>query len=132
MQSDRITVPKDLLNLKRSADLDSVSMSTLARRGTSILQKLVSSAQAVAIKIQGHGSMVTLSQRQYDEMVTLIHQLKAKTEDDGFTEAMSQRFDDLVERMNLPGASEASDAALFGNSDKLNKTYRPGATETKD
>lgn len=132
MQTERITIPEDLLRLKPFADLDSVSMSSLARKGTSVLQQIISTAQAVAVKIQGQGAMVTLSQRQYDEMVALIHQLHAEHVDDGFTQALSQRFDKLVAHMNQPGAAQATDAVLFGDPASLNNTYRPGATESKD
>lgn len=130
MSSDRITIPNDLMDLKPSSDLQSVSMSSLARKGTALLRQLTGTAQAVAVKIQGHGSMVTLSQRQYDEMVALLQQLRQDSADDGFTRALGERFDKLVEGMHQPGAAAAMDAALFADTDTLNSHYRPGATET--
>ncbi len=104
-------------------------MSSLARKGTAVLRQLTDSAQAVAVKIQGHGSMVTLSQRQYDEMVALLQQLRQDSSDDGFTRALGERFDTLVATMNRPGAATTMDAALFTEADILNSNYRPGATE---
>ena len=130
MPLDRITIPRDLMDLKPSSDLQSVSMSNLARKGTSVLRQLTDSAQPVAVKIQGHGSMVTLSRRQYDEMVALLQQLRQDSSDDGFTRALGERFDTLVATMNHPGAAAATDAALFSGPDTLNSNYRPGATET--
>ncbi|MFQ5644020.1 MAG: hypothetical protein ACE5FQ_10025 [Thiogranum sp.] len=130
MPFDRITIPNDLMDLKPSSDLQSVSMSSLARKGTALLRQLTDTAQAVAVKIQGHGSMVTLSQRQYDEMVTLLQQLRQDSADDSFTRVLGKRFDTLVATMNQPGAATAMDAALFTEADTLNSNYRPGATET--
>ena len=129
MTTDRISIPDNLANLKPSRDLKSVSMSSLARKGTSVLRDLVAGAQAVAIKIQGQGSMVTLSERQYDEMVELIHKIREESSQDGFTQALSQQFDDLVSGMNQPGAAKATGHALFGAPESLNATYRPGVTE---
>lgn len=105
-------------------------MSSMARKGTALLRQLTDSAQAVAVKIQGHGSMVTLSQRQYDEMVTLLQQLRQDKADDGFIQALAERFDTLVATMNQPGAATAMDTALFTEADTLNSNYRPGTTET--
>ncbi len=105
-------------------------MSSLARKGTALLRQLTDSAQAVSVKIQGHGSMVTLSQRQYDEVVALLQQLRQNSADDGFTQALGERFDTLVATMNQPGAATAMDAALFTEEGVLNSHYRPGATET--
>lgn len=130
MPFDKITIPNDLINLKPSSELQSVSMSCLARKGTAVLRQLTDTAQAVAVKIQGQGSMVTLSQRQYDELVVLLQQLRQDSADDGFTRALGERFDTLVATMNRPGAAAALDTALFAEADTLNSNYRPGATET--
>ena len=132
MAAERIKIPEDLLCLKPSEALESVSMSKLARTGTAVLRQLTASAQAVTVKIQGQGAMVTVSQRQYDEMVELIRRLHENEGDDGFARTLSQRFDELVAGMNRPGAAQATDAALFGEPDKLNSNYRPGATEAGD
>ncbi len=130
MSTDKITIPNDLMHLKPSCDLQSVSISNLARKGTALLRQLTDTAQAVAVKIQGHGSMVTLSQRQYDEMIALLQQIQRDNADDGLSQALADRFDALVATMNQSGASEAMDAALFAKTDTLNAHYRPGATET--
>lgn len=132
MAAERITIPEDLLHLKPSEALESVSMSKLARTGTAILRRLTASEQGVTVKVQGQGAMVTVSQRQYDEMVELIRRLHDQQADDGFTRALGKRFDDLVARMNQPEAAQATDAALFDNPDELNSTYRPGTTEAGD
>jgi predicted transcriptional regulator len=132
MPAERITIPEDLLQLKPSNTLKSVSMSKLARTGTAVLREITATAQAVAVKVQGHASMVTVSQRQYDEMVELIRQLREEKSDDGFTQALSRRFDSLVAQMNQPGAAQATNAALFGDPASLAKTYQPGATESKE
>ena len=131
MSSPPISIPDDLLQLKPSDDLESVSMSRLARTGTAVLRQLTATAQAVAVKVQGQGAMVTLSQRQYDEMVALIGQLRDAQSDDGFTEALRQEFDELVTQMNRPGASEATGRALSGDPASLNDSYQPGATEKR-
>ena len=130
--AEQITIPEDLLQLKSSDALESVSMSTLARKGTAVLRQLTDSAQAVTVKVQGQGAMVTVSQHQYDEMVALIHRLQRELEGDDFTQALSRRFDELVAGMRAPGAAEATEQALFGEPSRLNETYRPGTTETKD
>ena len=131
MPADKITIPDDLLRLKPSDALESVSMSKLARKGTSVLQQIMNTAQAVAIKVQGQGSMVTLSQRQYDEMVELIHLIQEEKSEDGFIRALSQEFDELVARMNLSDAAQATEAALFADPSTLNRSYQPGKTEEK-
>ncbi len=131
MPADKITIPDDLLHLKPSYALESVSMSKLARKGTSVLQQIMTTAQAVAVKIQGQGSMVTLSQHQYDEMVELIRLIQEEKSGDGFTQALSQEFDELVTRMNLQDAAQATEAALFADPETLNRSYQPGKTETK-
>lgn len=131
MSSGKITIPEDLLQLKPFDALDSVPMSSLARKGTSVLQQVMSTAQAVAIKIQGQGAMVTISQHQYDEMIELIHTINEEESKDGFIQSLSQQFDDLMIQMNQPGAAQATEASLFGDADTLNKAYRPGVTETK-
>lgn len=138
MFAETINIPDDLLQLKPSAELESVSMSRLARSGTTVLRQITATAQAVAIKVQGQGAMVTVSQRQYDEMVELITQLhrssriqQDKAEND-FTQLLSQRFDALVADMNRPGAAQASNAALFADPATLSGTYRPGSTESVD
>ncbi len=131
MPADKITIPDDLLRLKPSDALESVSMSKLARKGTSVLQQIMNTAQAVAIKVQGQGSMVTLSQRQYDEMVELIHLIQEEKTEDGFIRALSQEFDELVTRMNLSDAAQATEAALFADPSTLNRSYQPGKTEEK-
>ena len=131
MPADKITIPDDLLHLKYSDALESVSMSTLARKGTSVLQQIMTTAQAVAVKIQGQGSMVTLSQHQYDEMVELIHLIQEEKSEDGFTRALSQEFDELVTRMNLQDAAQTTEAALFADPETLNRNYQPGKTEAK-
>lgn len=132
MSAERITIPEDLLRLKPSEALESVPMSRLARTGTAVLRQLTATAQAVTVKIQGQGAMVTLSQRQYDEMVDLIRRLQEAKSEDGFTKALTRQFDELVTAMNRPGAAQATEAALFGDTTALNRTYRPGTTETKD
>lgn len=132
MSSAKITIPEDLLRLKPFNALESVPMSSLARKGTLVLQKVTSTAQAVAIKIQGQGAMVTLSQRQYEEMIELIHTLDAEKPRDEFIQSLSQHFDELMTQMNQPGGAQATEAALFGDTAALNKTYKPGVTETKD
>ena len=132
MRPEHITIPEQLLDLKPSDDLESVSMSKLARTGTAVLRDLVTTEQAVTVKIQGQGAMVTLSQSQYDEMVALIHRLQEETPDDGFDRMLSDRFDALVAGMNQPGASSATEAALFGDPETLNDAYRPGTTEADD
>jgi len=131
MSADKITIPEDLLHLKPSSALESVSMSKLARTGTSVLQQIITTTQAVAIEVQGQGAMVTLSRHQYDEMVELIRLIQEEKSEDGFTQALSQQFDELVSRMNQPGATQATDAALFGDAATLNKHYKPGTTEAK-
>lgn len=131
MSDKRITIPEDLLHLKPSDALESVSMSKLARKGTSVLQQILATAQAVSVKIQGQGAMVTVSQRQYDEMVALIRQLQEEKSEDGFIQTLSQRFDRLIASMDQPGAAQATETALFGDPASLNKTYRPGVTESK-
>ncbi|RKZ63347.1 MAG: hypothetical protein DRQ44_10135 [Gammaproteobacteria bacterium] len=131
MPADKITISDDLLRLKPSDALESVSMSKLARKGTSVLQQIMSTAQAVAIKVQGQGSMVTLSQRQYDEMVELIHLIQEEKSEDGFTLALSQEFDELMTRMKRPGAARATETALFADPATLNRSYQPGKTEVK-
>lgn len=131
MPADKITIPDDLLHLKPSDALESVSMSQLARKGTSVLQQIMTTAQAVAVKIQGQGSMVTLSQHQYDEMVELIRLIQEEKSEDGFTRALSQEFDELVTLMNLQDAAQATEAALFADPETLNRSYQPGKTEAK-
>ncbi len=136
MSSDKITIPDDLLHLKPFAALESVSMSRLARKGTSVLQQVTSRAQAVAIKVQGQGAMVTVSQHQYDEMIELIQVLsKEKSQEEisrgGFIQSLTQQFDALMIQMNQQEAAEVTEAALFNHPDSLNEAYRPGATETK-
>jgi len=132
MSAGHIPIPEDLLQLKPSDALESVSMSKLARTGTAVLRQLTATAQAVTVKIQGQGAMVTVSQRQYDEMVKLIRQLREEQGDDGFTQALRRRFDDLAATMNEPGAARATDTALFGEPAALNAAYRPGVTESND
>jgi len=132
MSAEQITIPEDLLHLKPSNALESVSMSKLARTGTAVLRQITATAQAVHVKVQGQGAMVTVSQRQYDEMVELIRQLQAETSDDGFTRVLGRRFDDLLAKMNRPGAAQATDGALFGDPASLNETYRPGETESEN
>ena len=132
MPARPVPIPEDLLQLKSSAALESVSMSTLARKGTAVLRQITDNAQAVSVKVQGQGAMVTLSQRQYDEMIELIQRLQREIEDDGFTRALSRRFDDLVAAMDRPDAARATEDALFGDTDALNRSYRPGTTETGD
>lgn len=132
MPAERITIPEELLKLKPSDTLESVSLSTLARSGTAVLRRLTATAQAVSVKAQGQGAMVTVSQHQYDEMVELIRRLQEAEADDGFTQTLSKRFDDLVAKMNQSGAPQAAEAALFGDPAALNETYRPGATESGD
>jgi len=131
MSADKISISEGLLRLKPFNTLESVPMSKLARQGSAVLQQIVSSAQAVAIKVQGQGAMVTLSQRQYDEMVELIQAIQVEKSSDGFTESLSQQFDELMIRMNQPGAPRATQTALFGAPATLNKAYQPGTTETK-
>jgi len=131
MSSDNIKIHKDLLQLKPFDSLDSISMSRLARMGTSVLRQVVSTTQAMAINIQGHGAMVTMSQRQYDEMIKLIQSIKDDKSPDHFIQSLNQEFDALVEKMSHPTASQSTDKALFGEPEALNETYRPGVTETK-
>jgi PHD/YefM family antitoxin component YafN of YafNO toxin-antitoxin module len=132
MRTKDIVIPEDLLRLKHSIELESVSMSSLARKGTSVLQRIMATTQAVMVKIQGHGAMVTVSQRQYDEMVDLIHRLQQDTASDDFTQTLGRRFDALVAGMNQPEAVRATEATLFGEPSALNKTYQRGTTETDD
>jgi predicted transcriptional regulator len=132
MSVEQIRIPHDLLYLKPFDALESLSMSKLARAGTSVLRQIMTSDQAVAVKIQGQGAMVTLSRHQYDEMVALIRQLEEVRSEDGFTQTLSRQFDALTAEMNRPGAMETMDAALFGDPSTLNETYRPGATEADD
>lgn len=130
MTAVKINIQDDLLKLKPSDKLESVSMSQLARNGTLVLRQMLTTSQAVAVKIQGHDAMVTLSQKQYDDMVALIRQIRDEHSEDGLIQALGNRFDDLVANMNQPGAAKATAAALFSNPDELNKSYRAGITET--
>ena len=130
MSAERIVIPEGLLHLKPSDALESVSMSKLARTGSSVLRQLMDEAQAVSVKVQGQGAMVTVTQRQYDEMVMLIQRIQEEQLDDGFTQALSRQFDELVDKMSQPGSAEATNVALFGDTAALNETYSPGTTET--
>lgn len=130
MSKRLIQVPEDLQQLKPSSDLETVSVSRLARKGTELLSQLTESSQAVAVQVQGLGSMVTLSRRQYDEMIELVRLLSDESVDDDFTRTLSEHFDSMIATMNQPGASDAVDAALFADADTLNASYRPGTTET--
>ena len=78
-------------------------MSQLARTGTAVLRQITATSQAVTVKVQGQGAMVTMSQRQYDEMIALIRRIQQETSDAGFIQALSQRFDKLVAGMNFTG-----------------------------
>lgn len=130
MSSKRINISDELRHLQPSDALEKVSMSTLARQGTRVLQRISDTAQAIAVNIQGKGAMVTVSQRQYDEMVQLIQQLSAHQSTDAeFTASLSQGFEDLVTQMNTPDAPEQLDQALFGSPSSLNESYRPDRTE---
>jgi len=131
MSADKISISKDLLHLKPFAALESMPMSKLARQGSAVLQQIISTSQAMAVKVQGQGAMVTLSQRQYDEMVELIQAVQLEKSNDGFTESLSQQFDELMIQMNQPDADKAAQAALFGTPATLNKVYQSGATESK-
>lgn len=125
-----VPIPPSLAKLKPSHELESVSTSKLARTGTMVLQRILSMTQAIAVKVQGQGAMVTLSQGQYDEMVALIRRLQAADGDQSFVQALGERFDSLTASMNRPGAAEATESALFADPASLNRTYRPGTTET--
>ena len=116
--------------LKPSSELEHVPVSRLARKGTELLSELTETSEAVAVQVQGVGSMVTLSRRRYDEIVAMVNGLGPEPEDDDFTRALGARFDALVATMNQPGAGEAVDAALFADPADLNASYRPGTTET--
>lgn len=78
MPTDRIEIPGDLLQLKPSDDLDSVSLAEFTRTSTSVLQKMLEMGQAVTVNIQGGDGVVAVSARQYDEMVDLICQIQQK------------------------------------------------------
>ncbi|TVS13814.1 MAG: hypothetical protein EA419_00790 [Wenzhouxiangella sp.] len=116
--------------LKPSSELETVPVSRLARKGTELLSRLAETSEAVAVQVQGVGSMVTLSRRRYDEIVAMVNNLGREPKDDDFARALSTRFDALVANMNQPGAPEAVDAALFADPDVLNDSYQPGTTET--
>ncbi len=119
--------------LDPSDRLERIPLSRLARTGTSLLRKLVEAGRPVTVTVQGQGAMVALSQQQYDEMVRQIRQLEAEdTSEDAFTQALSRRFDTLVAQMNGTNSRQATEAALFGEPDALNASYRPGDTEEKD
>jgi len=105
-------------------------MSHLARNGTLVLRQMMTSAQPLAVKIQGHDAMVTLSQKQYDDLVALIRQLSEQSSEDGFTRILGKRFDKLVAKMNQPDADKHTAEALFSHPAELNQSYLPGATET--
>lgn len=121
-----------LSRLDPSHRLESIPLSRLARTGTSLLRKLVETGRPVAVTVQGQGSMVALSQQQYDEMVRQIRQLETEdAREDTFTQALGRRFDTLMEQMNRADSRQAIEAALFGEPDALNASYRPGDTEEK-
>jgi hypothetical protein len=130
MASQNSKAAKARTPLKPVSELESVSVSRLARRGTELLSRLTASSQGVAVRVQGVGSMVALSSQQYDEMVALINELN-EAQDDGFAQALNQQFDRLVEQMNQADARAAIDEALFSGSDVLNASYQPGDTESK-
>ena len=117
-----------LPRLDPSDRLENIPLSRLARTGTSLLRKLVEAGRPVTVTVQGQGAMVALSQQQYDEMVRQIRQLEAE---DAFTQALSRRFDTLMAQMNGVNSRQATQAALFGEPDALNASYRPGDTEEK-
>ena len=123
-------LPMGNKRLKPSSELEHVPVSRLARKGSELLSELTETSEAVAVQVQGVGSMVTLSRRRYDEIVAMVNGLGPEPEDDDFTRVLGARFDALVATMNQPGAGEAVDAALFADSADLNASYRPGTTET--
>jgi len=123
-----VIVPEDLMFLQPSEELPHISMSSLARKGTELLRTQVDKMQPVSVKVQGAGSMVTISQRQYDEIVALIQSLRKP--EDGMSKYLSDRFDALVAGMR-DGAGERAHDTLFSTTDDgLNKAYRLGDTET--
>jgi len=73
-------------------------------------------------RIRRHSSVTN------DEESTLTQE-REQTADE-VTEAIARVFDDLVAKMNRPGAGQATDSALFAHPASLNRTYRPGETET--
>jgi len=94
-----------------------------------VLRQLTAGAQAVTVKVQGQGAMVTVSQQQYDEMVDLIRSIQEEQAGNDFSRVLSRRFDELVADMNRPGAAEAMEAALFADPATLAAHYRPGVGE---
>ena len=57
---------------------------------------------------------------------------RSSADEDGFDEALTQRFDGLVANMQRLGFRKAIQKALFSGPDLLiQKNYRPGETETK-
>ncbi len=121
-------LPSSLSRLDPSSQLERLPLSRLARSGTRKLRELVESGRPVAVTVQGQGTMVALSQRQYDEMVDLIRQQQAE---DALTRALAERFDVLTTQMNRPGNREATETALFAEPEALNASYRPGETGEK-
>lgn len=128
--TDRIKIHEDLLRLKPSGALEHVSMSQLARKGTSVLRKIQEKDQAVTVSVQGQDAMVTLLRSQYDEIIGLIQQIQGIQADDGFDQELARKFDCLIAEMNRPGAAGTAAAVLFGDPADLNRNYRPGTTET--
>lgn len=66
-----------------------------------------------------------------EEMLELIHTVHERKPTDGFTQSLSQQFDELMARMNQPDAARATEAALFVDPAARNKAYHPDVTETK-
>jgi len=66
----------------------------------------------------------------YDMTEAPIYQIDEEQAGVRFPEALAQRLDDLIAQMNRPGAAQAVESALLADPATLNRTYRPGATET--
>ena len=124
-------IPDSLRRIKPSCELESVPVSRLARKGSEVLSQITATGEAVAIKVQGMGSMVTMSRTQYDAMVEQLLQAdEGSAADDAFRTALARRFDAIAATWDRPDFSSAVDRALFDNEAGLNASYRPGATET--
>lgn len=82
MPTDHIEIPSDLLQLKPSAEIESVPLSRFLHKSASVLQNMLEIGQSVTVSIHDRGAMVLVSRRQYDEMVELICQIREKDSGD--------------------------------------------------
>jgi hypothetical protein len=126
-----IDAARSLRDLLGSHSIREVSQTRLARHSREVMSEMLESNAFLRVQI-GTRAMMVVDDEFFERASRLLESVESRLQEmDPVLEELRGRFDQLSQRMNEPGARQATYDALFSerSPENLRENHRPGHTE---